>query len=82
MVCLPPLPVPGPPEELHVERVGETTLALEWKRPQHPNGILTGYLLQYRQGPLLGALGGTGGGWEHRPGSRGAGSTGRRYWDC
>ncbi|KAM6228596.1 LOW QUALITY PROTEIN: neural cell adhesion molecule L1 [Spheniscus humboldti] len=41
--------VPGPPEELHVERVGETTLALEWKRPRHPNGVLTGFLLQYRQ---------------------------------
>ncbi|KAM6106896.1 LOW QUALITY PROTEIN: neural cell adhesion molecule L1 [Phoenicopterus ruber ruber] len=41
--------VPGPPEELHIERVGETTLALEWKRPRHPNGVLTGFLLQYRQ---------------------------------
>ncbi|XP_061299182.1 neural cell adhesion molecule L1 isoform X4 [Pezoporus flaviventris] len=40
--------VPGPPEELHVERMNETTLALEWKRPRHPNGVLTGFRLQYR----------------------------------
>ncbi|XP_071657307.1 neural cell adhesion molecule L1 isoform X1 [Patagioenas fasciata] len=44
--------VPGPPEELRVERVGDTSLALEWQRPRHPNGVLTGFLLQYR---LLGA---------------------------
>ncbi|XP_030330140.1 neural cell adhesion molecule L1 isoform X2 [Strigops habroptila] len=43
-----PEDVPGPPEELHVERVDETTLALEWKRPRHPNGVLMGFLLQYR----------------------------------
>ncbi|XP_068780304.1 neural cell adhesion molecule L1 isoform X2 [Struthio camelus] len=41
--------VPGPPEALLVERVADTALALEWKRPRHPNGILTGFLLQYRE---------------------------------
>ncbi|XP_053908237.1 neural cell adhesion molecule L1 isoform X2 [Cuculus canorus] len=40
--------VPGPPEELRVERVGDAALLLRWKRPRHPNGVLTGYLLQYQ----------------------------------
>ncbi|TRZ05068.1 hypothetical protein HGM15179_022039 [Zosterops borbonicus] len=40
--------VPGPPEELRVERLGDTTLGLEWRRPRHPNGVLTEFQLQYR----------------------------------
>ncbi|XP_032939431.1 LOW QUALITY PROTEIN: neural cell adhesion molecule L1 [Catharus ustulatus] len=40
--------VPGPPEELRVERLGDTALGLEWRRPRLPNGVLSGYLLQYR----------------------------------
>ncbi|KAM6307728.1 LOW QUALITY PROTEIN: neural cell adhesion molecule L1, partial [Podargus strigoides] len=48
--------VPGPPEELWVERGGESSLVLEWRPPRHPNGVLTGFLLQYSQG-ARGALG-------------------------
>ncbi|KAM6995837.1 LOW QUALITY PROTEIN: neural cell adhesion molecule L1 [Passerculus sandwichensis] len=40
--------VPGPPEELRLERLGDTALGLEWRRPRHPNGVLSGFVLQYR----------------------------------
>ncbi|XP_030826610.1 neural cell adhesion molecule L1, partial [Camarhynchus parvulus] len=40
--------VPGPPEELRVERLGDTALSLEWRRQRHPNGVLSGFVLQYR----------------------------------
>ncbi|XP_077645776.1 neural cell adhesion molecule L1 [Lonchura striata] len=40
--------VPGPPEELRVERLGDSALGLEWRRPRRPNGVVTGYVLQYR----------------------------------
>ncbi|XP_054033254.1 neural cell adhesion molecule L1 [Dryobates pubescens] len=43
--------VPGPPEQLLLERVGDSRLALRWRRPRHPNGLLTGFLLQYRREP-------------------------------
>lgn len=47
--------VPGPPEELRVERLDDTALSVHWKRPRHLNGVLTGYVLRYQQvEPALG----------------------------
>uniref|UniRef100_A0A3P9QEM2 Neural cell adhesion molecule L1 n=1 Tax=Poecilia reticulata TaxID=8081 RepID=A0A3P9QEM2_POERE len=46
---------PGPPTSLILDSPSETEMTLHWTPPAHPNGILTGYLLQYQQsddGPL------------------------------
>uniref|UniRef100_A0A8C7ZJX2 Neural cell adhesion molecule L1 n=1 Tax=Oryzias sinensis TaxID=183150 RepID=A0A8C7ZJX2_9TELE len=46
--------VPGPPEILNLRSLSETEMTMEWKPPIHPNGILTGYVLQYQQSkPLI-----------------------------
>lgn len=42
--------MPSAPRSLLLERVSDTALALEWTPPRFPNGALTEYLLQYRQG--------------------------------
>uniref|UniRef100_A0A3Q4AV75 Neural cell adhesion molecule L1 n=1 Tax=Mola mola TaxID=94237 RepID=A0A3Q4AV75_MOLML len=41
--------VPGPPMSLTLDSPSETEITLRWTPPDHPNGILIGYLLQYQQ---------------------------------
>uniref|UniRef100_A0A3B5QUX3 Neural cell adhesion molecule L1 n=1 Tax=Xiphophorus maculatus TaxID=8083 RepID=A0A3B5QUX3_XIPMA len=41
--------VPGPPTSLILDSPSETEMTLHWTPPAHPNGILTGYLLQYQR---------------------------------
>ncbi|XP_042347416.1 neural cell adhesion molecule L1.2 isoform X3 [Plectropomus leopardus] len=41
--------VPGPPTSLMLDSPSETEMTLHWTPPGQPNGILTGYLLQYQQ---------------------------------
>uniref|UniRef100_A0A3Q2DIU4 Neural cell adhesion molecule L1 n=1 Tax=Cyprinodon variegatus TaxID=28743 RepID=A0A3Q2DIU4_CYPVA len=41
--------VPSPPTSLLLDSPSETEMALHWMPPAHPNGILTGYLLQYQR---------------------------------
>nr|XP_046251660.1 neural cell adhesion molecule L1.2 isoform X2 [Scatophagus argus] len=41
--------VPGPPMSLMLDSPSETEMTLRWTPPDQPNGILTGYLLQYQQ---------------------------------
>ncbi|XP_018616034.2 neural cell adhesion molecule L1.2 isoform X1 [Scleropages formosus] len=41
--------VPSHPTSLHLESPSETELTLHWTPPSQPNGVLTGYLLQYQQ---------------------------------
>ncbi|XP_078806767.1 neural cell adhesion molecule L1.2 isoform X2 [Oryzias latipes] len=41
--------VPGPPAFLSLRSPSETEMTMEWKPPVHPNGNLTGYVLQYQQ---------------------------------
>lgn len=40
---------PGRPMSLHLESPAETEMTLRWTPPAQPNGILTGYLIQYQQ---------------------------------
>ncbi|KAA0707341.1 Neural cell adhesion molecule L1.1 [Triplophysa tibetana] len=40
---------PGPPSHLTFESPSETEITLHWEAPHKPNGVLTGYLLQYRE---------------------------------
>ncbi|XP_077334979.1 neural cell adhesion molecule L1 isoform X4 [Lithobates pipiens] len=39
--------VPSPPSGLRIERLSDTSLALFWGPPEHPNGILTGYKISH-----------------------------------
>ncbi|XP_075691581.1 neural cell adhesion molecule L1 isoform X2 [Rhinoderma darwinii] len=39
--------VPSPPTGLRVERLSDTSLALFWGPPEHPNGIITGYKISH-----------------------------------
>ncbi|KAG8554336.1 hypothetical protein GDO81_003767 [Engystomops pustulosus] len=39
--------VPSPPTGLRVERLSDSSLALFWGPPEHPNGILTGYKISH-----------------------------------
>ncbi|XP_075040935.1 neural cell adhesion molecule L1 isoform X2 [Mixophyes fleayi] len=39
--------VPSPPTSLRIERLSDTSLALFWGPPEHPNGILTGYKISH-----------------------------------
>ncbi|XP_054464370.1 neural cell adhesion molecule L1.2 [Anoplopoma fimbria] len=41
--------VPGPPMSLMLDSPSETEMTLHWTPPAQPNGVLTGYLLQYQQ---------------------------------
>ncbi|XP_071332274.1 neural cell adhesion molecule L1.2 isoform X2 [Trachinotus anak] len=41
--------VPGPPASLMLDSPSETEMTLHWTPPDHPNGVLTGYLLQYQR---------------------------------
>ncbi|XP_017286434.1 neural cell adhesion molecule L1.2 isoform X2 [Kryptolebias marmoratus] len=41
--------VPGPPTSLILDSPSETEMTLHWTPPAHPNGILTGYILQYQR---------------------------------
>ncbi|XP_039507782.1 neural cell adhesion molecule L1.2 isoform X2 [Pimephales promelas] len=41
--------VPGPPSFLQLESPSETEMILHWSAPNQPNGVLTGYMLQYQQ---------------------------------
>ncbi|XP_067832236.1 neural cell adhesion molecule L1.2 isoform X2 [Heptranchias perlo] len=41
--------VPSQPDKLHLELVKDTEVTASWSQPQRPNGILTGYVLQYQQ---------------------------------
>ncbi|XP_074537445.1 neural cell adhesion molecule L1.2 isoform X2 [Halichoeres trimaculatus] len=41
--------VPGPPTSLILDSPSDTEMTLHWTSPSHPNGVLTGYLLQYQQ---------------------------------
>ncbi|XP_069604531.1 neural cell adhesion molecule L1 isoform X1 [Ranitomeya imitator] len=39
--------VPSPPTALRVERLSDSSLALYWGPPEHPNGIITGYKISH-----------------------------------
>ncbi|KAM4020334.1 neural cell adhesion molecule L1 isoform 2-T2 [Anomaloglossus baeobatrachus] len=39
--------VPSPPTGLRVERLSDSSLALYWGPPEHPNGIITGYKISH-----------------------------------
>ncbi|XP_056396453.1 neural cell adhesion molecule L1 [Hyla sarda] len=39
--------VPSPPTGLRIDRLSETSLALFWGPPIHPNGIITGYKISH-----------------------------------
>ncbi|XP_063792362.1 neural cell adhesion molecule L1 isoform X2 [Pseudophryne corroboree] len=39
--------VPSPPTGLRIERLSDSSLALFWGPPEHPNGILTGYKISH-----------------------------------
>lgn len=41
-------PVPGPIPGIDAYQMGASALYLVWKKPQQPNGILTGYKIYYR----------------------------------
>ncbi|KAL3059586.1 hypothetical protein OYC64_014238 [Pagothenia borchgrevinki] len=41
--------VPGPPMSLMLDSQSETEMTLRWTPPDHPNGVLNGYALQYQQ---------------------------------
>uniref|UniRef100_A0A8C6WJS8 L1 cell adhesion molecule, paralog a n=1 Tax=Neogobius melanostomus TaxID=47308 RepID=A0A8C6WJS8_9GOBI len=41
--------VPGPPLSLALDSPSETEMTLRWSPPEQPNGVLTGYLLQYHR---------------------------------
>ncbi|XP_012722031.2 neural cell adhesion molecule L1.2 isoform X2 [Fundulus heteroclitus] len=41
--------VPSPPTSLILDSPSETEMTLQWTPPAHPNGILTGYLLEYQR---------------------------------
>ncbi|XP_062890726.1 neural cell adhesion molecule L1-like isoform X1 [Mobula hypostoma] len=41
--------VPSKPIKVHLELLKNTEVAVSWSPPQHPNGIITGYVLQYQQ---------------------------------
>uniref|UniRef100_UPI00398E335A neural cell adhesion molecule L1-like n=1 Tax=Pristiophorus japonicus TaxID=55135 RepID=UPI00398E335A len=41
--------VPSQPVMLHLELLKDTEVAASWGQPHRPNGILTGYVLQYQQ---------------------------------
>ncbi|XP_063064404.1 neural cell adhesion molecule L1.2 isoform X1 [Engraulis encrasicolus] len=41
--------VPSPPADLELVSPSETEMTLHWKPPAQPNGLLTGYLVQYQQ---------------------------------
>ncbi|KAM9342050.1 neural cell adhesion molecule L1.2 [Pholidichthys leucotaenia] len=41
--------VPGPPLTLMLDSPSETEMTLHWTPPDQPNGILTGYLVQYQR---------------------------------
>lgn len=40
---------PGPVASLEAVPMGSSTLRLSWKRPQEPNGVLTGYRIYYEK---------------------------------
>ncbi|MEE6528424.1 hypothetical protein FKM82_030709, partial [Ascaphus truei] len=40
--------VPSSPAFLRLERQSDTSLTLLWGAPESPNGILTGYIIQYQ----------------------------------
>lgn len=41
--------VPGPPMSLALDSPSETEMTLRWSPPEEPNGVLTGYVLQYHR---------------------------------
>ncbi|KAI4823711.1 hypothetical protein KUCAC02_012284 [Chaenocephalus aceratus] len=41
--------VPGPPMSLMLDSQSETEMTLRWTPPDHPNGVLVRYALQYQQ---------------------------------
>uniref|UniRef100_A0A8C6SYM9 Neural cell adhesion molecule L1 n=1 Tax=Neogobius melanostomus TaxID=47308 RepID=A0A8C6SYM9_9GOBI len=45
----PVLVFPGPPLSLALDSPSETEMTLRWSPPEQPNGVLTGYLLQYHR---------------------------------
>lgn len=42
-----PLQVPSAPRYLRIRQPNLEIINLEWDHPEHPNGIITGYTLQY-----------------------------------
>lgn len=40
---------PGPPLSLALDSSSETEMTLRWTPPEEPNGVLTGFVLQYQQ---------------------------------
>ncbi|XP_051737186.1 neural cell adhesion molecule L1.1 isoform X1 [Ctenopharyngodon idella] len=40
---------PGPISSLTFESLSETEVTLHWEAPHNPNGVITGYLLQYQE---------------------------------
>lgn len=47
--CHPFPTVPGPPTSLILSSPSETEMTLHWTPPSQENGILVGYLLQYKE---------------------------------
>ncbi|XP_073731004.1 hemicentin-1 isoform X10 [Misgurnus anguillicaudatus] len=43
------LQAPGPLSDLYFESLSETQITLRWQTPHKPNGVITGYLLQYQE---------------------------------
>lgn len=43
-----PLQVPSSPRYLRIRQPNLEVINLEWDHPEHPNGIITGYTLQYQ----------------------------------
>ncbi|XP_073669092.1 neural cell adhesion molecule L1.1 [Paramisgurnus dabryanus] len=43
------LQAPGPLTDLYFESLSETQITLRWQTPHKPNGVITGYLLQYQE---------------------------------
>ena len=47
MYIFPVYTVPSEPRLLNVENITDTTVTLSWMPPDSPNGIITGYQMQY-----------------------------------
>ena len=41
--------VPGPPSKVQFADISDRSVLVKWEAPEHQNGILTGYTVQYKQ---------------------------------
>ena len=42
-----PPPVPGPPHNVSMRLVNDTTVLVSWQSPKEPNGVITEYEVYY-----------------------------------